>query len=257
MKTYQIEHEGQAPVSNRAIEKSRSISALSCSLLFSSHIFILFSCSILLLFATPANAKKRMKTVEKKDSVALFKGFAVSADLVGPVQMLTGDYGQYEAALRINLRDRYFPIVEVGLGKADHENDATQIKYKTSAPYFKVGIDFNLLKDKHDIYRLYAGVRYAFTSFKYDVSCPDVQDPVWGEEVTYSASGVKCSYHWIEALVGVDAKIWGPLHLGWSIRYRGRMSYDDGYLGNSWYVPGFGKTGSSNIGGTFNVSIDI
>lgn len=60
--------------------------------------------------------------------------------------MVFGDYGQYEAALRINLKDRYFPIVELGIGKADHNDDATDITYNTSAPYAKIGVDFNLLK---------------------------------------------------------------------------------------------------------------
>lgn len=191
------------------------------------------------------------------DSVPLFCGFAVSADLVGPVQMLIGDYGQYEAALRINLKDRYFPIVELGIGKADHDDDVTNIKYKTSAPYFKIGADFNLLKNKHDVYRLYAGARYAFASYKYDLTHPGMEDPVWGNTAPYEAEGVKCSCQWLEAVIGVDAKMFGPVHLGWSLRYRSRLSHDDGALGNSWYVPGFGKSGGSNIGGTFNVIIDI
>ena len=127
--------------------------------------------SLMLLMASTANAQE--KNVEKKDSVPLLRGFAVSVDLVGPAQMFLGDYGQYEAALRINLRDKYFPVFELGLGKADHDNDVTKISYKTSAPYAKIGIDFNLLKNKHDIYRLYAGARYAFTSFKYDLSRVD------------------------------------------------------------------------------------
>ncbi len=193
----------------------------------------------------------------KNDSVPFFCGFAVSVDLVGPAQMFIGDYGQYEAALRVNLKDRYFPIVEIGLGKADHNDDATNISYKTSAPYFKVGVDFNLLKNKHDIYRLFAGVRYAFTSYKYDLSHPGMTDPVWGDTAEYTANGVKCSSQWLEAVFGVDAKMWGPVHLGWSVRYRSRLSHDDGDLGNSWYVPGFGTSGSSNIGGTFNITIDI
>ena len=77
----------------------------------------------MLLASIPANAKGKDGSA-KNDSVPLFNGFAVSVDLVGPVQMLIGDYGQYEAALRINLKDRYFPIVEAGIGKADHTNDA-------------------------------------------------------------------------------------------------------------------------------------
>ena len=212
--------------------------------------------SLLMLVPSAACAKDDGNKAAN-DSVPLFCGFAVSADLVGPVQMLIGDYGQYEAALRINLKDRYFPIVELGIGKADHDDDVTNIKYKTSAPYFKIGADFNLLKNKHDVYRLYAGARYAFTSYKYGLSHPGMKDPVWGNTAPYEAEGVKCSCQWLEAVIGVDAKMFGPVHLGWSLRYRSRLSHDDGALGNSWYVPGFGKSGGSNIGGTFNVIIDI
>lgn len=211
---------------------------------------------LLLLFPCTSLAKKG-NTKAENDTVPLFNGIAVSVDLAGPVQMLLSDYGQYEAALRINLRDRYFPIVELGIGKADHNNDLTDISYKTSAPYAKIGVDFNVLKNKHDIYRLYVGARYAFTSYEYDLSHPDITDPVWGGLAEYNVNGVKCSYQWIEAVIGVDAKIWGPLHLGWSVRYRSRLSHDEGPLGKSWYVPGFGKTGGSNIGGTFNFIIDI
>lgn len=211
---------------------------------------------LMLLAAQPVAARDKDKPGEET-RVPLFNGFSVSADLVGPVQMLVSDYGQYEAALHINLLDKYFPVVEVGIGRADHNDDVTQISYKTSAPFVRIGVDFNLLKNKHDIYRLYAGVRYAFTSFDYDLFHPGINDPVWGGTADYSAKGVKCSYHWAEAVIGVDAKIWGPVHLGWSLRYRSRLSYNDGELGKSWYVPGFGKSDSSAFGGTFNVLIDI
>ena len=220
----------------------------------STYISSIIISLILLNLPQAAMAQKDVK--EDKD-VPFFKGLALSVDLVGPAEMIISDYGQYEAGLKINLKDRYFPTVELGLGKADHDDDVTQICYKTSAPYAKVGIDFNILKNKHDIYRLYAGARYAFTSFEYDLSHPAMTDPVWGSEAEYSANDVKCSYHWFEALVGVDAKIWGPLHLGWSLRYKSRLSNKDGKVGEAWYVPGFGKGGGSNIGGTFNISIDI
>lgn len=222
----------------------------------SSYISSLAISIVLLLMPAAAEAKKD-KDKDVKDSTALFNGLAVSVDLVGPIQLMTGDYGQYEAALRINLRDRYFPVFELGWGTTDYVDDVTQTAYKTGAPYFKIGADFNILKNKHDAYRMYVGARFAFTSYKYDLSHPDIEDPVWGGSAEYSLTGVQCSYSWVEALIGVDAKIWGPLHLGWSLRYRSRMSHKDGEAGNAWYVPGFGKSDSSNIGGTFNVSIDI
>lgn len=210
-----------------------------------------------MLVAAPVAADAKDSVEIKNDSVPLFNGIAVSVDLVGPMQMVFGNYGQYEAALRINLKDRYFPIVELGIGKADHNDDATDITYKTSAPYAKIGVDFNLLKNKHDIYRLFAGARYAFTSFKYDLSHPGMTDPVWGGMAPYEGYGIKCSYQWLEIVIGVDAKMWGPVHLGWSVRYRSRLSHNDGTMGNTWYVPGFGKAGSSSLGGTFNIAIDI
>ena len=225
---------------------SISISRLAVSLL------------LCILAVIPADAQNRRKDTEvKKDTVALFRGFSVSADLVGPVMMAVGDYGQYEAALHLNLKDKYFPVFELGYGRADHTEETTQLSYKTSAPYFRIGADFNVLKNKHDIYRLFVGVRYAFTSFKYDLSSPGVNDPVWGGVTPYEATDVKCNYHWLEAGLGVDVKLAGPLHLGWSLRYKQRLSADEGTPGKAWYVPGFGETGTSAFGALFNVAIDI
>lgn len=225
---------------------SISISRLAVSLL------------LCILAVIPADAQNRRKDTEvKKDTVALFRGFSVSADLVGPVMMAVGDYGQYEAALHLNLKDKYFPVFELGYGRADHTEETTQLSYKTSAPYFRIGADFNVLKNKHDIYRLFVGVRYAFTSFKYDLSSPGVNDPVWGGVTPYEATDVKCNYHWLEAGLGVDVKLAGSLHLGWSLRYKQRLSADEGTLGKAWYVPGFGETGTAAFGALFNVAIDI
>ena len=217
--------------------------------------------SILLFFlaATDITAQRRQgaKPVAPKDTVALFKGFSVSADLVGPVMMAVGDYGQYEAALHVNLKDKYFPVFELGYGKADHTEETTQLTYKTSAPFFRLGVDFNVLKNKHDIYRLFAGVRYGFTTFKYDLLSPGVKDPVWGETTPYTATDVKCNCHWLEVGLGVDVKLVGPVHLGWSLRYKQRLSANEGELGKSWYVPGYGKSDTSAFGALFNVAIDI
>lgn len=212
-----------------------------------------------MLFASmPASAQSRAKNIiEQPDTIPLFRGLAVSVDAFGAGQMLLGNYGQYEAALRINLKDKYFPIIELGLGKADAKDDGTNIRYKTSAPYGRIGIDWNLMRNKHDIYRLYGGVRYAFTTFKYDLKGPDVTDPVWGTTSPYEAKDVSCNCHWLEGVFGVDAKIWGPIRLGWSVRYRRRIAHNDGELGNAWYVPGFGKQGGSRFGGTFNITYEL
>lgn len=205
-----------------------------------------------------AMAQKKNIVQVNEDTIPTFRGVAVSVDLVGPLMYAVGDYGQAEAALRVNLKDRYFPIVELGYGKADAEDDVTRLKYKTSAPYGRLGIDFNLMKNKHDIYRIYAGGRYGYTSYKFDVEGPDdVTDPVWGGKTKYEAKDVKATYGWGELVFGIDAKLWGPLRMGWSVRYRHRLHHDDGWTGNTWYVPGYGKQGNSRLGGTFNVTLEL
>lgn len=218
------------------------------------------SISVLLLMLLNAHAQggsKKNIIEETADSIPLFRGVAVSVDLVGPAEMMFGDYGQYEAAARINLKDKYFPVVELGWGKANAEDVVTQLTYKTNAPYVRAGMDFNLMKNKHDIYRLLGGVRYAYTSFKYDVNSPNIVDPVWKDNVEYNAEGVKCNYHWLEFSFGVDAKIWGPVRMGWTVRYRKKLYSKAGDFGTPWYVPGFGKSGSTRLGGTFNVTFEL
>jgi len=213
--------------------------------------------SLLLLLATGAAQAQKVFVLEQ-DSVPLFRGFQVSFDVFGAAQRALSDYGQYEGALRVNLHDQWFPIAEVGLGTCDSFEKVTEIRYKTKAPYFRVGMDFNLLKNKHSSSnRLFAGLRYAFTSYKVDIERRDLKDPTWGWPAPFSVSGMSCNQHWFELVFGIDAKIWGPLHLGWSVRYKRRIKGNDGNIGQTWYVPGYGVYGKDRIGGTFNVIIDI
>lgn len=59
---------------------------------------------------------------------------AVGVDLIGPVQLMVSDYGQYEASLRINLKDKYYPVFELGYGKADASDEATKSPTRPALP---------------------------------------------------------------------------------------------------------------------------
>lgn len=217
---------------------------------------IIVSLLLLVVGVTGTSAQGFLKW--QRDTIPFFRGFAVSTDLVGLAQMQLGDYGQYEAALRVNLHDQYFPIVEVGIGRANHKDDeVTGISYKTSAPYFRIGVDANIMKNKHAPNRIYAGLRYGYTSYKVSIDRRPFTDPVWKWDTSYGIVDEPCSQHWVEAVFAVDAKIVGPLHLGWSGRYRSRLVHKDGKMGSTWYVPGYGVQDTSTLGFQFNVIIDI
>lgn len=195
---------------------------------------------------------------EMEDSIPLFRGLAVGADLFGAVQRQVSDYGQYEAQLRVNLRDKYFPVFELGIGDANHEEDAvTGIAVKTRAPYGRIGCDFNVMKNKHDVYRIYIGARVAYTAFDFDLKHKGVSDPVYGGLAPYGLENEKCNACWLEGAFTVDAKILGPMRLGWSVRYRRRIASDLGSAGDVWYIPGYGRSDKTNIGGTFNIAFEI
>ncbi len=216
--------------------------------------------SLLLLAMSMGNTQAqvtKMFTMEK-DSIPLFCGFSLSFDLVGPAMMAMSDRGEYEGALRINLHDQWFPIFELGLGRANHEDDeVTHLTYKTTAPYFRIGMDWNILRKKHQDNRMYAGFRYAFTTYKVDILRKNMEDPTWKTMNDFGVEGMSCNMHWAEIVLGIDAKIFGPLHLGWTVRYKRRLVHSDGSLGATWYVPGFGINDKDTFAANFNVIIDI
>lgn len=176
----------------------------------------------------------------EKKKARFFQSLSFGVDLVGPVMRSFGSQGDYQGFLQLNIKGKFLPVVEVGYGSADKEDYYTKVKYKAKAPFGRAGIDFNFLKNKLDDYRVTGGVRYGFTHFNYDTSTPVPENDESGATgPTIDTSGT-CTLHWAELVVGVDAKVWGPLHMGWTIRYRRKISckYDDC---DPLYAPGFGN----------------
>ena len=178
-------------------------------------------------------------------------------DLFGAIQRQVSDYGQYEAFLRLNLKEKYFPTFELGRGDAEHKDPETKETVKSKGLYGRVGCDFNVMKNKHDIYKVLVGFRYGYSKFDFEYHHPGVKDPIWLDTKACSFEDKGCYAHWIEGVFGVDAKIIGPVHLGWTVRYRRRIASSDCDMGDVWYVPGFGRSDKTNLGGTFNISIGI
>ncbi len=230
---------------------SRYISAITVSLFLPA-----------LAFAQQAEEKEGQTVTVSVDTspkeTPVFGGVAVTGDLVGVIMKLANsDYSQMEVAARLNFKEKYFPVFELGYGASDCEGAETGNTYHTQAPYFRIGMDYNFFKKWQTGNRMYLGVRYGFTSFKYDISAPGFADPVWGNEVPFVFNGLSANSHWGEIVFGLETRIWKIFHLGWNVRYKIRMSHSEASQGRPWYVPGFGKYGTSGLGGTFNVIFDI
>ncbi len=202
-------------------------------------------------------AKDSATLANESKKFPVFAGVSVSADLVGVAMAGFAKYGTYEAACRLSIKDRYFPIVEVGVGSCNHTDGTTDIYYKAHAPFFRIGCDYNFTKNRLAFGRLTVGARYAFSSFKYDVGGPAIEDAAWNETTPFHFSGINSRAHWAEVVFGLDAKIWKFIRLGWNIRYKFLFSQKKSEIGKAWYIPGYGKNDTSCLGGQFNIIFEI
>lgn len=210
--------------------------------------------SLALCLAMPARAEKEK---EKIPPAPVFCGVAVQADLSGPVMLAAGTrFNNLEVGTRLNFRDHFFPIGELGIGEGTRSGQENDNRFHTRAPFFRAGMDYNCNK-KHNGNRLMVGARYGFSRFNYDFTAPDFTDEVWGGNEALNLTGQRASMHWVEACVGVETKLWSFIRLGWNLRYKFRIKQKVSEYGEPWFTPGYGRNGSSTIGGTINLIFDV
>lgn len=215
----------------------------------------------LIVPGNPDEANKPTKWIpemEENPKLPLFQGFTVSVDLLSAGMRLFNDYGSFEAALRLSLKNTYLPVVEIGVANCDHTDYSTHIKYSTSAPFFRLGIDYNMLKNKFQDNRLFAGLRYGFSSYFYDISGPEQVDNVWGGSAPFSFDNITCTSHWLEIVLGCQVKIVSMFHIGWSVRLKYHLKSSENIYSKPYYIPGYGTTQQGNTwGGSFNFIFDL
>ena len=220
---------------------------------------------LVLMFGMKATAQEETPLPTPYEPVSIdepqmsfFQGFTLSADLLGVGQWLLTDYGTLEAGLRLNLKNTYFPVAELGMAHCDVYEPNTDITYKTDAPYLRVGFDMNLLKDKFQDNRLFVGLRYGFATYNFDIAGPAIVDPVWGGSEPFNKKGISATSHWLELALGVQVKIWKNFHMGWSIRYKRELSTSKNNYAKPYYIPGYGTTTNSSCwGGAYHLIFDL
>ena len=223
----------------------------------STYIIALLALSSLLALPTHLSAQniKILKDGEKEEK-PFFQGIMVGVDVYGFLnQALGSDARTTEVSVEANLQNRFLPIVEIGYGGMDMTADETEIHYKTSAPFFRVGMNYNVFYQKPDLPGcLIVGLRYGFSSFKYDVQSPDLVDPNWGNtHVPVDYTGIKSKVGWLEAVVGLKTNVYKDFYLGLNVRYRSRLSMTKNENSEPYYIPGYGRGKPTNFGITYSI----
>ena len=227
----------------------------------STYIIALLTVSSLFGFPTMTFAQKNNKDkVEELAQQPFFQGAMLGVDVFGILGKAFGnEFSSAEASIECNLLNRYFPVFEMGYGSTDTISEETDIHYKTSAPYFRIGAGYNIFSKKPYLPgKLLVGARLGFSSFSYDVEAPAMSDPVWGETtIPISFEGVKGNASWLELVAEVRTNVYKNFHLGFSVRYKSLFSTKKSENSEPWYIPGYGKNKSSGFGITYNISYNL
>ena len=227
----------------------------------STYIIVLLTVSSLFGFPTMTFAQKNDKDkVENLPQQPFFQGTMLGIDILGILGKAFGnEYTSAEANIECNLLNRYFPVIEVGYGSTDTVSEETDIHYKTSAPYFRIGAGYNIFSKKPYLPgKLLVGARLGFSSFSYDVEAPTMNDPVWGEtSIPVSFEGVKSNAAWLELTAEVRTNVYKNFHMGFSVRYKSLFNVKKAENSEPWYIPGFGKNNSSCFGITYKISYQL
>ena len=89
-----------------------------------------------------------------------------------------GDFLSSEVAVDVNLKNRFFPIAELGYGSTDTWSDKG-IHYKSNAPYFRIGMDYNTLYKKQHGHMLLVVQTCARIPTQNSAHCMEPFIPLW------------------------------------------------------------------------------
>ncbi|MFR8838901.1 DUF6048 family protein, partial [Bacteroides nordii] len=130
---------------------------LSYSTAIAISLFLLFSLEISAqnqqrpyVNPTPKRDQKKNVKEEPKEEVPLYNGTYIGVDLYGLGSKLFGsDFLSSEVDIVVNLKNMFLPTAEIGFSTTDSWND-TGIHYKSSAPFFRIGVDYNTMSKKKE-----------------------------------------------------------------------------------------------------------
>lgn len=148
--------------------------------------------------------------------------------------------------------------------KGDNTTTGTSSSYISHGKYFRIGLNYNLLRATPDKNVAFLGFRYA-RSFLQDrlvskvhYRHSDQKDNrlIKNDGTTINEAQDNVKACWFEAVAGVKVKIWKLLYVGSTIRYKFNLRFDqiDTYI--PYDVLGWGLSGTDNTFG-FNCYLSL
>ncbi|MGI6219552.1 MAG: DUF6048 family protein [Bacteroidaceae bacterium] len=212
-------------------------------------------------------AEKKKQAAAASDTIPLYGGTYVGVDLYGiGAPLLGSDTKSSEVQVDVNLKNRFFPVAEIGYAVTDMVSEYGS-RYQSRGTYFRLGLNYKIKYKNPSESHIFVGLRYGWSPFKYDVesipisdalfgegpSNPNLSDDIWGGSVPFRVEGASGTAHWGEIVFGLRAQVWKNFLMGWSLRYKMRFGYSGQDNAIPSYIPGFGENDTSAIGITYSL----
>lgn len=214
--------------------------------------FLYISLLLILINLPFLQAQQKEKEIVPKDTVPMFSGIWISTDVLNPILGETQNtYASYELDIEAGFKNRYYPIVEVGMSKSQTTSDEQTVFKSGLYPYGRIGMNYALIRSKEGFF--YIGARVGYSKYKYDLTNVIASNEYWGEKIVRDFVNQDASTSWFEFLIGMRMNVISHLYLGWNIRYKSIIKLQTSEDSEPAYIPGYGKNGKTGYGIHFNI----
>jgi len=181
--------------------------------------------------------------------VALWQGINIEADVVPLISNLLNDNStfRYEATARMNLLNKYYPVVELGY-EGQHTEMVSGTDYKASGLFYRLGVDFNLVKQKGEKdanNKFLVGARLGFSNFGYDILDLKVRDEYTGQNFLQNFTDLRNSSLWFEVVAGIRIEVLKNVLMGWTVRMKNQIIQPETGALQPLTIPGYGLSGGN------------
>lgn len=146
--------------------------------------------------------------------------------------------------------DQFFLSAEYGTQQSKR---GETFDYQSSGWYWSIGPEANFLRKNTKGHSISFGLRYGQSRFS-DKLTFQMDTTFFSQGMTVEASNEKLKASWLEMTLGMSAKVWKQMYMGYTVRYKvfRTVKCVDGFA--PYDVPGFGLY-EDNTGVQFNYYI--
>ncbi|GAB1415141.1 DUF6048 family protein [Paludibacter sp.] len=206
----------------------------------------------------------RGQSVEKENNdstakVPIFNSFRVDIDISAILTSFIngGETFTYEAIVQTEIRNKYYPVFEIGYAGAK-KTTSSGMSFDGNSLFYRLGMDFNIVKKKEQKSTnnnfFLVGARIGYTNFDYSLNSAQISGNYWNESTVLPELNKKSYNIWYEISAGIRVEMVKNIYLGWNVKIKNMITTVKPGEYKPWYVPGYGTYGDESVWG-FNYLI--